>query len=184
MIDMIELGSSIGFSEDVTDSICRYLDGEGLLEFVAFDGTISITHSGIIEIENALSKPKVATKYFPAFNSIHIHGNVINSQIQQASTDSLQSQQITTSNIEELKKLLSDIRNSIKQLELPSEKTNDLIVEIQTIEAQLQSSQPKKSIIGIALMSAKSILESAAGSVIAYKLVEQITSILAVFSQS
>jgi hypothetical protein len=52
-INMWEIGDQLGFDRDLTISIAQYLKGEGLIEFRALGGIISITHYGIKEAERS-----------------------------------------------------------------------------------------------------------------------------------
>lgn len=54
IVNMSELGSEIGFSGDETDKIAQFLKEEGLLKFVTLGGGISITHEGIVFMEDIL----------------------------------------------------------------------------------------------------------------------------------
>jgi hypothetical protein len=53
---MWEIGDQLGFDRDLTISIAQYLKDEGLLEFRALGGIISITHYGNKEVEENLKR--------------------------------------------------------------------------------------------------------------------------------
>ena len=67
----------------------------------------------------------------------------------------------------ELRTALNRIQNSIDELKLTPAAHNQLSVDIGTIEVQLSSPNPKSSIITECLQSVRTILENAAGSLIA-----------------
>lgn len=78
--DEKEIGRDIGLDLERVDIITQYLAGERLIEFRG-GGTISITHWGVVQIEEALSKPEQATQYFPAvMNIISVH-SMVNSPV-------------------------------------------------------------------------------------------------------
>lgn len=52
-VNMYEIGSQLGFDSETTKSIALYLKGEGLIEFKALGGIISITHNGIKKVEKS-----------------------------------------------------------------------------------------------------------------------------------
>ncbi len=56
IVSMWEIGDQLGFDRNLTISIAQYLKGEGLLEFRALGGIISITHYGNKEVEQNLKK--------------------------------------------------------------------------------------------------------------------------------
>src|SRR3989344_5165042 len=79
--NMFEIGNELGFDHELTSSIYQYLRGEGLLKAFTLGGNIVITHAGIVEMEESLSKPDQPTEHFPAVNIINIghmeHSNII-----------------------------------------------------------------------------------------------------------
>lgn len=92
-----KLGQELGFSEEEADNIVGYLDGEGLIECRTIDGEISISHRGVLEIEQAHRRPEKETEHFPPRVSIINIGTVKNSQIQQGTINSHQHQTISSS---------------------------------------------------------------------------------------
>lgn len=84
-----ELGLRFGWDDGTTDLVAEYLQGEGLLEYVAFGGTIAITHAGVVEVEQGLRTPGEPTSHFAAFNQINI-GTATNVALQQGTTNSAQ----------------------------------------------------------------------------------------------
>jgi hypothetical protein len=75
--------------------------------------------------------------------------------------------------------LIQDIKTKIPSLGLDQPSTDQLISDAVTIEAQIASPIPKRSIITECLTSARAILESAAGNAIAAGLIHEITKYLA-----
>lgn len=170
-VNMHELGKELGFDPILTGSIVCYLIDEELIESQALGGIIRISHWGIKEIETVLTRPAKPTPHFPA-NIIHVN-TMINSQIQQSSPGAVQVVTINDDERNELKAIIKSLKDQINELKLQPEDKNDLKAEINTIEAQLSSSRPKKSIL---IESLKSILSSAAGSLLASGLIQQIST--------
>jgi len=54
-----EIGNELGWTDETTDRITDYLRDDGLIEFPSF-GTVSITHSGVKFVENALRKSNLS----------------------------------------------------------------------------------------------------------------------------
>ena len=84
LVDMYELGNEIGVPGDSIYTTAQYLQGEGLPQIRTMDGNVSITHEGILEIEEAIENPDQRTEHFPPINIINIH-SMENSVIQQGS---------------------------------------------------------------------------------------------------
>ncbi len=81
MVEISEVGAGLGWSEEETRSVARYLCEEGLLKFPA-KGVVAMTHAGVVEMEAALGNPQAPTVHFPALNVVNVYGNVTGSQIQ------------------------------------------------------------------------------------------------------
>jgi len=173
--EMFEIGKELGFDKKLTANIAQYLEGEMLIEYIAFGGIIAITHNGIVEVEEALSNPDEPTEHFPALNIISV-GQMVNSQIQQASPQSIQLITIDQSKINEIKQFLSELKKSIDQLGLIKEQVTELQSEIKTIEAQITSSKPKSIILTESLKTIRNILEGVAGGFIASGLLQSLNT--------
>lgn len=177
IVNMWDLGNELGWDKQTTDVTAQYLVGEGLIKFWTISGGLGITHWGVRQIEDALANPQEQTEYFPpVINLIQIE-SMVNSQIQQAGPEAIQSQ-ITGDqfDIEAIGRFLGALKSSMDQLELIDSSLNDLKGEIATIEAQMQVSKPKETFIKECLRSIRGILEEAAGQVVA-------TGLLATLSQ-
>jgi hypothetical protein len=101
-----------------------------------------------------------------------------NSTLQQAtsySTINFQLNETKTADLDTILKSLNEIKDG---LNISNELRGELLSEIQTLEIQRQSPKPKSSIIGEALKSVRTILESIAGSAMTPIIVGQITQLL------
>jgi hypothetical protein len=78
----------------------------------------------------------------------------------------------------DLRSLLRDIKTSVDQIKLSVAAKAQLDSDLSTVETQRFSPSPKPSVVIECLTSAKSILESAVGSLIASGLAARIASIL------
>ena len=182
IVNRHDVGDAIGLDEKTCNLVTDYLRAESLLDYVTMDGGIGITHYGIVEIEDALTNPNKSTEHFLpvsyAANFVVSVGQMVNSQISQGSPNSVQSNAVTWQQPDELRALVGALAKSIEQLGLSAEKQRELQAELDTIQAQLRSSAPKKSIVTECLRSMRNILEGAAGSVLASSLVSQVTALM------
>lgn len=177
-MSMWDVGKELGFNDELTEIMVQYLVEERLIEHKAIGGFIGITHWGIRKIEEALSNPDEPTQYFPPVNIISI-GQMVNSQIQQASPGAQQSITINDQQKEDIEKFLKELKESIDKIELNAEQESDVKADIGTIEAQMKSTKPKTTVVRESLKSIKNILEGAAGGVIAGTLIQHITPLIA-----
>lgn len=183
-----QISEKLGLNENEARVIVQYLHGEELLEITThgfnvpsyLDASLYIKHKGIMEVEQALSKPESPTSHFPAsvVNYINV-GTMTNSNIAQASSGANQSITISQQAKQDLVDLVNTLKEFLDRQELQQDKRDELRSDISTIESQLESPKPKTGILSESLSSAKGILESASSiAVTVAPVVAQITSIL------
>ncbi|KKN31114.1 hypothetical protein LCGC14_0827210 [marine sediment metagenome] len=98
----------------------------------------------------------------------HYHfGNVSDSQIQIGSNSSSQAQ--AGGDMAALSDLIALLREAIQQGRIEGEMREELQAELSTLQAQAASPKPKWTVIKATAESIKSVLENAAGSVLATK---------------
>jgi hypothetical protein len=163
IVNMWDLGSELGFNREKIHNLVDYLSDKGLLEHKTLGGGISITHYGIVEIEDSLSHPNSSTDHFLPINVIHIE-NMTNSAIQQGTSHSTQTINFNADKSDELKKIISEIENIKEQITLDRLVFDELISEIDTLKSQIKSPKPKSIIVTESLKTIRSILEGVAGN--------------------
>lgn len=171
--NMYEIGKELGFDRNLIQNIVSYLKNEGLIEIRAIGGIISITHLGLQEIEKAFSNPDKPTD-FPSLNIILI-GQMAHSQIQQSSSKSIQTGIVDENKYSEIREVIKLLRENLDKLNLIYK--SDIQTKIQTIESQMSSSKPKNTIIKECLISIRSILENATGSMVASDILSKIVAL-------
>lgn len=155
------------------NSIIGYLEEEGLIlahretEYLAkgiAPDDVSITHTGLKEVEQALEKPESPTAHFPEGikNLVYIGGNVGHSNFMVESPNSQQTL-INENQSEDLQEIIKLLNEFVKDGALDSNQKEEIQTDIKTLELQISSKRPKVSIIKDCLFSAKSILEGIAG---------------------
>lgn len=169
LVRIRQVATPLGYDENVAEPIIQYLAGENLLEVTTYgfyvanylDAGLYIKHGGVVEVEEALSKPESPTVHFPAnvMNYINI-GSMVNSNISQASPNS--SQIINETGKQNLKEIVVALKTALEQAPSGADR-DELASEIQTIESQIGSPRPKPVIIRESLVSAKRIIESMGG---------------------
>ena len=104
-------------------------------------------------------------------------GNMHNSQLQQHSSSSSQSISVAT-DIQALRVLISELRIAASDLPLKRTEHEEFAAELSTLESQAGSPKPKRVLISESLKSARTILEGAAGNILASDLIAKITLFL------
>lgn len=167
--DMWEVGADVGLTRDETELVMQYLDGEGLATHRAIGGAVAMTHSGVVEVERALSKPDTPTHYFPpVINILHVQ-SMVGSQIQQGTSNSTQtqSQSITQNDLAAVQTLLTSLQQNLHSLGFTPETLAEAQAEIQTLEAQLRSTKPKSAILRESLRTLRNLVEGVASNALA-----------------
>jgi len=184
-----DLGNELGFTAIETEQIVRYLSDEGLVKRVTFK-SITITHRGIIEVEDALTKPDQPTEHFPpnVVQYIISAQQITNSSIQQGTVDSTIIT-FSSSTLGSMRKFIETLRSILPDLPVSNDDKAEATAEIVTIESQLQSPRPKRNIIRTSLETLKRILQdipaNVAANIIAANLsslIEQVSELVRVLS--
>jgi hypothetical protein len=176
----VQLGIKNDQQEQLRDA-ALYLHDEALVKVTrvqgGFPAFIQLTHKGLKEIEQAIAAPNTPTEHLAPINFLYIN-NAIGSNIQQATTGSTQTINVDTDSVGRIKEFLAAISQSAPTISLKEDDKRELEAEVKTIQAQVESPKPKAPIIRDGLVSIRSILEKAAGSVIALELAKQIEPLL------
>lgn len=178
-----EIGDELGFEKKESDTICQYLEGEGLIKDLQEIGelTITITHFGVCEVEKALFSPEKPTEYFPpTINIINVH-KMENSLIQQNTSHSTQQATFSLQNIQDISEFVKLLERKITQLNVSVDELSEIQADIATLKAHVNSKKPKFNVIKESLLSIKKILEGATGSIVASEFLRNLTTIIAYF---
>lgn len=166
IFNMWEIGNSLGFSREETSSIFNYLEGEGLLVPMALGGGFSITHFGILEIEESLSEPNKSTEHFLPFNQYNITiGNMSGGAVQQGNINS-NINILSNETISNIENYVSSFKKFLAEEISNNELRDELLADIETLSQQSKSPKPKSSIMKVTLNSIKDTLVGAIGGVI------------------
>lgn len=182
-VDARDVGEKVGLDQDSTKDVLQYLVNEGLVDIQDLDWGICIAHSGIKEYEAALSNPGSSTTYFPPLNVVNnimnVTGGISGSQIQQSTQGSKQAMTINQdSDIAEIREFIQLVREKLPELDLNEQAKIDVIAEIDTIEAQLRASKPKKTVITVCLHALKDLLFQVAASVVGKLLMDKLSTLV------
>lgn len=175
-VNMNDVAKAVGIPWDVADQVITYLRDEHLIENMTRT-QITITHTGILEVEQTHLKPNEPTQHFPAGNIINI-GTMTNSAIQQGSNGATQTFAVESLKVSDILRIVELVKSRMSELNLERVQENDMQAELDTISSQLKSSAPKKSVIKESLNTVRNILEKAAGHVVAHTIITQIVPLL------
>ncbi len=141
---------------------------------IVLEWTLRLEQDGIIGEGMGFSKEekkKAQSITYHIKNFIH---GAEHSQIQIDSTGSSQNIIDSQFDIPKLKAVVQSLKNAIPDISLEQEALAELHSEIHTLESQVASPKPKSAIIRESLLSARKILEGAAGNLIAAGLLHKI----------
>jgi hypothetical protein len=178
-LNMRVLGDETQLSEQETGTLVEYLVHENLVEWAAMGGVIRLAHRGVVEVEESLSTPTRATQHFPPVVNILNVQTMVGSQIQQGTSESSQSiSKVEVGELNAVRRFIAAIRGAEAQLELSPEAMRDLDAELSTLEGQMRSSSPKRSVLHSVLETTKGILKSAPGQAAVADLIRELPELL------
>jgi hypothetical protein len=128
-----------------------------------------------IIIDALLRRDKALEPDKPAGSHFVNHGTILGSAIQQ---DSPGSSATVSHSVQEQSNLIKAIREAIPHLSLAGEEIQNLETDLATVDLQLRSSRPKRTIVDECWSSARGILEKAAGSIVAAPLLHELAKFL------
>jgi hypothetical protein len=172
-----DIGAELGFDEKLTIGIGEYLVNEGLMEYRTSGPRVSITHAGVREVEEALAHPERPTEHFPPVNFISI-GQMIGSTIQQGTVQSSQAVTISATDIDQFSAELVRLGEALQSVQLTAEQRGDVNAELETLNAQLKSSKPKRLVLRESLDTIRSVIEGAAGSLLASEVLVRLLAVV------
>jgi hypothetical protein len=186
-LDMWELGKELGFSHDDTSDVVDYLAGERLLADDCTLSGVSLSHAGVVEIEQAMQAPEQRTQHFPpqvVHNVIHVD-KMVNSQILQSSPGATQTGTFSAHDMATVLGWTGEVRKALPQLSLGDDDLADAEANLVTLEAQAKARRPDPTILGRAVSSIRGLLEAAAkgaataaGTVLMQNLIASIPTVL------
>jgi DNA-binding transcriptional MocR family regulator len=164
VVSVDELAAELGWSDAEASAVVEYLDAEGLIEH-QMGNQASITHAGVVEVEEALENPTRATEHFPAVNVVLVQGSVVGSQIQAGATGSEQYQEVRLlQDREGITQFLTELRNVLAAATVEEEDRAAANADIASVEAQLTSPRPNEAVVREGLRSLRSVAENLVAS--------------------
>ncbi|HSH59142.1 MAG TPA: hypothetical protein VK988_05765, partial [Acidimicrobiales bacterium] len=153
-----------GWSDTEASAVVEYLSAEGLIEH-EMGNQASITHAGVVEVEEALEHPSRPTEHFPAVNLVMVQGSVVGSQIQAGTIGSEQQQQVQLlQEREAVTQFLAELRTALASAAVEDEDRAAANADISCVEAQLASPRPNAAVIREGLRSLRSVAENLVAS--------------------
>lgn len=159
------------WSREEAEATADYLSGEGLLEW-GMGNQVSITHRGVVEVEEALSHPSRPTEHFAPLNIVFVGGSVVGSQVQTGTSGSSQTQDFAISQREAIDRFVTKFRSVLDREDFPDEVRSEAEAYVGTVGSQLELREPNEAILRESLRSLRAIAENLAASGLFIGLVE------------
>jgi len=151
-----EAGTATGLFADEAENIALYLVEKDFIKWASI-GIVMLTQWGIDEVERALLEPDRATSYFPPVN-VMVIGTVSHSQVQQGTSGSSQSMTLSSTEREEITRVLAQVKEILSTVAMSPEQSADVAGNVATVEAQLSTTRPNRGIMREALVIVQEIL--------------------------
>lgn len=138
--------------------------------------SLELEAQGVLGDGMSFSEKEKSVASSVTYNVTNNIGAMHNSQLQQDSPHATQSLQVSLDS-SQLNSFLTSLKNQIDDLKLDYQRVAELGAEITTIETQLSSPKPKRSIVVECLNSVRAILENAAGNLVATGLIAELNAL-------
>jgi len=139
---------------------------------------LSLGDKGVVGEGVSFSPDERAAASQVTYQITNIIGSMSNSQLQQQSDGAKQTMITKGLDVEALKAVINAIEDAIGAAGLSGEVKAELTADLLTLRAQSESPKPKVSVVRESLQSIRTILEGAAGNLLAIGLGSQIGSLL------
>lgn len=159
------------FGKSQIDQIINYVRST-ILEW-----SLKLEADGILGEDMSFSSDERRAAKASRYTVNNYHGNISNSQFQQDTVGSSQTMNIQTLNLDEVKSIITMLKSHLEELNLNPELNAEIVSEIRTIEAQMNSPKPKRPIVVESLSSIRSVLEGITGSLIASGILYEIAKL-------
>ena len=142
VFEIDELGEELGFSYDQTHKHVNYLISEGLLNPFGFGGLIKISHSGIKEVEEAVSNPKKPTEHFDPIINYNIYSNGQGNVVNTGNDNSFNISHVINNSA--IQSALVEIEAFLLDETIEKSMKNDIRVLLNTLNQELEEGMTKK----------------------------------------
>ncbi len=144
---------------------------------IVLNWAIKLEQDGILGEGLSFSVKEKEAAASTSYHITNFYGPVGQSQIQQSSLNPVQVSIQNDLDLERVRAFIVSLEKSIGELKLHAATEKELAAQVKTVEAQLESPNPKTSIITDALETVQVILENAGGT-LAAQLVTQLVQAL------
>lgn len=150
-VSMYDIGGLLGMDRDTASSVAQELMGQQFAEIRTLSGGIGISADGAARIQNLMGPMASDTSESEQLGD----GPVLTSGGQQAAAQ-----------------VVSELKNQAGSLGLDFDTLGELMADLKTMEAQLDSSRPKTAIIRECLRSVLGVVEKAPDSRISVRILQ------------
>jgi hypothetical protein len=139
---------------------------------IILNWALKLEEKGVLGEGMAFSENEKKAAFQNPQNINYFYGPVQSPQIAQGNQQAIQVSSTFILEKETILKFIKELHNAIQNIELDPTKKLELESEMATVQAQVSSPNPKKSIVRESLSSIKTILEGAGGSAVGQLLME------------
>ncbi len=161
-VSITELTGGMDLSPAQVRELVGYLVDEQLVKRSDMGGNVSITHKGVVEVEQARSQPERPTEHFPPAAQVIniIHSTVTGSAVALGSAGATQTVSYTTEQRQDLAAVLQQIRGLLDRDVLDEDDAAVVRADVDAVEAQLASPRPNAAVVQALLGSLANVLSA------------------------
>jgi hypothetical protein len=130
VVNFFQLAKKEGFEESYAISIYDYLRSEGLFGIEGIDGRVSLSHRGIVEVEQSIMNPQKPTEHFPPTIIQNFHAPV--GAVQTGGQNNTQN--VSFSKNDPIDNIVAQIIEALKASQLPPLDKKEAIHNIEMVQ--------------------------------------------------
>jgi hypothetical protein len=139
-ISMYDIGTAMGLGKNISKQLAEELIGLGMVEIRTLSGGISITESGVGQVQNLRGDEMFPDAGVPILGD----DPILEDKVRQG-----------------VEAIIADLKKEVGNLCLEFDLLSELVADLKTIDIQLTSSRPKTAIVRECFCSIKTVLEKA-----------------------
>lgn len=141
---------------------------------VVLEWSLKLEEDGIMGEDMKFTDNEKTTAQENSYTVNNFYGDILKSQIQQNSNNSTQNMQNKEFDIAKVNNLIKLLKDNYEQINYESNQKEEVQAQIKTIEAQLLSNLPNRTIIIEGFKTIRNILEGVTGSIVASGLIHHL----------
>lgn len=156
-----EVAEEAGIPYPEARAALDYLIGEGLIEAATLGGGVSLTHDGIVEMEDSIRRPSESTEHFEP-HAFAVYNQTFNGPVGAVQTGAQSVAHVSQTVHNDVRTLIQSLRQQVGSL--PEDKQDEAREHLDELDDQVAKPNRRRATVQMLLTALGSIFVSAVGS--------------------